>query len=71
MRHIRVQPLWATLALPGLVMTAAYLLRLVQGTLWGPAPSDRGPVGDLTPRDGLQHLLSREQKPEYPETLFK
>ncbi|HEY1036895.1 MAG TPA: glycerol-3-phosphate dehydrogenase, partial [Pseudoxanthomonas sp.] len=27
--------------------------------------------GDLTPRDGLQQLLSREQKPEYPETLFK
>jgi glycerol-3-phosphate dehydrogenase (NAD(P)+) len=27
--------------------------------------------GDLTPAAGLQHLLSREQKPEYPETLFK
>ena len=27
--------------------------------------------GDLTPRDGLQQLLAREQKPEYPETLFK
>ncbi|WP_454832773.1 NAD(P)H-dependent glycerol-3-phosphate dehydrogenase [Pseudoxanthomonas wuyuanensis] len=27
--------------------------------------------GDLTPSDGLQQLLAREQKPEYPETLFK
>ena len=27
--------------------------------------------GELTPRDGLQQLLAREQKPEYPETLFK
>ena len=27
--------------------------------------------GDLTPAEGLQQLLAREQKPEYPETLFK
>jgi glycerol-3-phosphate dehydrogenase (NAD(P)+) len=27
--------------------------------------------GDLSPSDGLQQLLAREQKPEYPETLFK
>ncbi len=27
--------------------------------------------GDLSPTDGLKQLLSREQKPEYPETLFK
>jgi glycerol-3-phosphate dehydrogenase (NAD(P)+) len=27
--------------------------------------------GDLAPADGLQQLLAREQKPEYPETLFK
>ena len=27
--------------------------------------------GELTPRDGLQQLLAREQKPEYPETLFR
>jgi len=27
--------------------------------------------GDLTPAAGLQQLLAREQKPEYPETLFK
>lgn len=27
--------------------------------------------GDLTPADGLRQLLGREQKPEYPKTLFK
>ena len=27
--------------------------------------------GDLTPAEGLRQLLAREQKPEYPETLFK
>jgi glycerol-3-phosphate dehydrogenase (NAD(P)+) len=27
--------------------------------------------GDITPRDALERLLAREQKPEYPETLFK
>ena len=27
--------------------------------------------GDLSPTAGLQQLLAREQKPEYPETLFK
>jgi len=27
--------------------------------------------GELAPSDGLQQLLAREQKPEYPETLFK
>ncbi len=27
--------------------------------------------GDLSPTDGLKHLLAREQKPEYPQTLFK
>ena len=27
--------------------------------------------GDLSPSAGLQQLLAREQKPEYPETLFK
>jgi len=26
--------------------------------------------GELTPTDGLQQLLAREQKPEYPKTLF-
>lgn len=27
--------------------------------------------GDLTPAAGLQQLLAREQKPEYPQTLFR
>ncbi len=27
--------------------------------------------GELTPEAGLQQLLGREQKPEYPQTLFK
>ena len=27
--------------------------------------------GELSPSEGLQQLLSREQKPEYPDTLFK
>jgi len=27
--------------------------------------------GELSPTDGLKQLLAREQKPEYPETLFK
>jgi len=49
----RAQPLWALLALPGLVFAAAYLLRLVQGTLWGPAPAGRGAMADLTLREWL------------------
>lgn len=27
--------------------------------------------GDLTPAEGLRQLLAREQKPEYPQTLFR
>src|SRR5690606_34309522 len=27
--------------------------------------------GDITPREGLERLLARGQKPEYAETLFK
>ena len=27
--------------------------------------------GELSPSEGLQQLLAREQKPEYPDTLFK
>ncbi len=27
--------------------------------------------GDISPSEGLQQLLAREQKPEYPDTLFK
>ena len=27
--------------------------------------------GEITPAEGLERLLAREQKPEYPETLFQ
>jgi glycerol-3-phosphate dehydrogenase (NAD(P)+) len=27
--------------------------------------------GEITPVDGLRQLLAREQKPEYPDTLFR
>ena len=27
--------------------------------------------GEQTPEEGLRALLAREQKPEYPDTLFK
>ena len=33
--------LWGALALPGMIFTAAYILRMVQGTLWGRRPSRR------------------------------
>jgi NADH-quinone oxidoreductase subunit M len=49
----RVQPLWALLALPGLVFAAAYLLRLIQGTLWGPASAAQPAMTDLTLREWL------------------
>jgi len=49
----RTQPLWAVLALPGLVFAAAYLLRLVQGTLWGPTVAAQPVLTDLTAREWL------------------
>jgi len=49
----RVHPLWAVIALPGLVFAAAYLLRLVQGTLWGPAPAEQPVMADLSLREWL------------------
>ena len=50
----RVQPLWGTLALPGVVLAAAYLLRLVQGVLWGKArPAATPPWADMDLREGL------------------
>lgn len=48
----RVQPLWALLALPGLVVAAAYLLRMVQATLWGECRRN-GAVADLSGREWL------------------
>ena len=47
----QARPLWALLALPGLVFAAAYLLRLVQGLLWG--PGTHGRLADLTLREWL------------------
>ena len=34
-------PLWGALALPGVVFAAAYILRMVQGVLWGARPPGR------------------------------
>ena len=33
-------PVWAALALGGVVFAAIYMLRLVQGVLWGPTKGD-------------------------------
>ena len=41
-----VRPLWAILAAIGLLLAAIYMLRLVQGTIWGPS-RDRRPMADL------------------------
>jgi NADH-quinone oxidoreductase subunit M len=49
----RTHPLWAILALPSMVLGAAFLLRLVQRTLWGPAPAARPVIADLTAREWL------------------
>jgi NADH-quinone oxidoreductase subunit M len=48
----RTQPLWGALAMGGVLFAAAYILRLVQGTLWG-APRSAEPVADLTLSEGL------------------
>jgi NADH-quinone oxidoreductase subunit M len=40
------QPLWAVLAAAGLLLAAIYMLRLVQGVIWGPA-QDQRPWTDL------------------------
>ena len=45
-------PLWAVVALIGVVFAAAYMLRLVQGVLWGPAHKERS-MPDLTTREWL------------------
>ena len=43
-------PVWAGVALVGVVFAAAYMLRLVQGVVWGPARSERT-LPDLTLRE--------------------
>ena len=45
-------PLWAVVALLGVVFAAAYMLRLVQGVIWGPAQKERT-MPDLTMREWL------------------
>ena len=45
-------PWWAALAVLGVVFTAAYMLRLVQGVLWGERPVGR-PWPDLTWLEGI------------------
>ncbi|MFO7982876.1 MAG: NADH-quinone oxidoreductase subunit M [Desulfuromonadales bacterium] len=48
----RVSPLWGSLGFAGVVLAAAYMLRAVQGVLWG-RPPDREPCSDLTVREWL------------------
>ncbi|HKL25740.1 MAG TPA: NADH-quinone oxidoreductase subunit M [Desulfuromonadales bacterium] len=48
----QTQPVWACLAFLGVVFAAAYMLRMVQNTLWGP-PADDREIADLTPREWL------------------
>ncbi len=45
-------PFWAVVALLGVVFAAAYMLRLVQGVLWGPVKVERV-MPDLTAREWL------------------
>ena len=51
----RAHPVWAVAALLGVVFAAAYMLRLVQGVIWGPARSERT-LPDLTLREWLMLL---------------
>ena len=48
----RSHPLWGALAMAGMVFAAAYVLRLVQGVLWGP-PSGSEPCPDMSLSEGL------------------
>lgn len=48
----QTHPVWASLAMLGVVFAAAYMLRMVQNTVWGP-PADDREIADLTPREWL------------------
>jgi NADH-quinone oxidoreductase subunit M len=48
----QTHPVWAAIALVGIVFTAAYMLRLVQGVVWGPVEG-RPTLPDLTSREWL------------------
>lgn len=45
-------PVWAVIALIGVVFAAAYMLRMIQGVIWGPAQKERT-LPDLTTREWL------------------
>jgi len=48
----QVAPVWASLALGGVVFAAAYMLRMIQGVIWGERPEGRE-WPDLTWREVL------------------
>ena len=48
-------PVWAIVALLGVVFAAAYMLRVIQGVIWGPAHKERS-MPDLTAREWLMLL---------------
>jgi NADH-quinone oxidoreductase subunit M len=48
-------PVWAVVALLGVVFTAAYMLRMIQGVLWG-SPRTERMMPDLSPREWLMLL---------------
>ncbi len=48
----QTHPVWASLAVVAVVFAAAYILRLVQGVIWGPISGTRITY-DLTPREWL------------------
>ena len=51
----RANPLWGALAMGGVVFAAAYMLRLVQGVIWGPSEGRTEEITwtDLHPRELL------------------
>ncbi|NIP70620.1 MAG: NADH-quinone oxidoreductase subunit M, partial [Planctomycetales bacterium] len=51
----KTHPVWAIIALLGVVFAAAYMLRLVQGVLWGTPKTERV-LADLQPREWLMLL---------------
>ncbi|PLX76890.1 MAG: NADH-quinone oxidoreductase subunit M [Desulfuromonas sp.] len=46
-------PGWAVFGMVGVVFAAAYMLRLVQGTIWGPARQEKLVMTDLSLREWL------------------
>ncbi len=48
----QAHPVWGAVAIAGVVFAAAYMLRLVQGVIWGP-PKGEAPWADLSLREGF------------------